>query len=274
VSEVPVLYAVDGKVATVTLNRPQRRNAMNYDMCIELHSAMLRAAQDPAISVIVLTGAGDSFCVGVDVGTMGKAPEHAAAPAKRMVDVSWPQDARLRPDYQGPHSYFPSIEKPIISMINGSAAGLGLIYACFSDLRFCAEDAVLASAFVRRGLPIEWGMAWLLPKLMGSASAFDFLISGRKLTAAQAQAACLVNRAIPRDRLAEETYTYAAEIATWCPPHALRLAKLQLWESYHQTLEQSSRMFLDSLDGCLRRDDYKEAVSSFMEKRVPNFRGR
>ncbi|HXC37662.1 MAG TPA: enoyl-CoA hydratase-related protein [Burkholderiales bacterium] len=268
-----VLYEVKDRVATVTLNRPERHNGMNYDMCVELHDTMLRAEADKSVSVIVFTGAGKSFCVGADIATVKDSSE-GVRQSKDIGKLFWQANVIQRADYQGTHCYFPLIGKPIICMINGAAAGVGVNYAAFSDIRFAAEDVTFAAAYVRRGIAAEWGSAWLLPKLMGHANAADFLLSGRKIKAPEAKEMGLVNRVYPREKLAEETYAYAAEMAQWCPPHALKLQKRQLWESYFQSLSEANMMFKEFSRIAVRTEDIKEAMASFIEKRTPNFKGK
>jgi len=269
-----VLYRVEKRVATVTLNRPEQHNAMNYDLAADLHSAMLQADGDEEVRVIVLTGAGNSFCVGADINSIKSAAGSGPPDAKNMAKLYWPLDASVRHDYQATHNYFPMIGKPIVCMLNGATAGLGLIYACFCDMRFAAEDVALAAAFVRRGLAAEWGMAWILPRLMGHGNAADFMLSGRKIRAIEAREMGLLNRVVPREELAAVTYAYAQDIAQNCAPISLRLQKRQLWESYFQTLGESNMMFKEYTKIVLATEDVREAASSFIEKRPPNFKGR
>jgi enoyl-CoA hydratase/carnithine racemase len=273
-SQSTVLYSVANKIATITLNRPEKHNAMNYDLASDLHSAMREADADSSVRVIVLTGAGKSFCVGADINSIKSAAGSGPLDERNMATLYWPLDAALRHDYQSTHNYFPSIGKPIICMINGATAGVGLSYACFSDMRFAADDAVFAAGFVRRGLAAEWGLSWLLPKLMGVGNASDFILSGRKIGAFEAHGMGLINRMFPKDKLVDETYAYAEEIAKWCAPVSLRLQKRQLWESHFQTLGESNMMFKEFTRICLATEDIREAAESFIERRPPNFIGR
>ena len=153
-SESTVLYKVENRIATITLNRPDKHNAMNYDLANDLHAAMVQADADDEVRVIVFTGAGKSFCVGADISAInrsnakaaGAAADGAPAPKPRnMSKLFWPMDAGIRPDFQATHNYFPMIGKPIICMINGATAGVGISYACFSDMRFSADDVTFAA---------------------------------------------------------------------------------------------------------------------------------
>ncbi|MFZ9506219.1 MAG: enoyl-CoA hydratase-related protein [Burkholderiaceae bacterium] len=269
-----ILYDVAERIGTITLNRPEQHNAVNYELAESLREAMLRADADESVRVIVLTGAGKSFCVGADISAIQAAAGAAPPQARSLASLKWPLDSAIRHDFQGTHTYFPMIGKPIICMINGATAGLGLVYAAFCDIRFSADDSVFAAAFVRRGLAAEWGSAWILPKLMGHAHATEFLLSGRKIKAPEARELGLINRSIPREDLREATYAYARDIATNCAPVALRLQKRQIWESHFQTLGESNMMFKEFTQIVLATEDVREATSSFIEKRTPNFKGR
>jgi enoyl-CoA hydratase/carnithine racemase len=170
-----ILYDVKDRIATVTLNRPERLNALSDDMVQEVWAALFAASDDPEVRVIVLTGTGRAFCAGADVGNFASNDaNYLIAKLKR------PFDMNRRADYQTRHSLFPAIPKPVIGMLNGSAAGLGLLYALFCDLRFAAEDAVFTTAFARIGLSAEYGAAWILRETVGHSNALDLLISGRK----------------------------------------------------------------------------------------------
>ena len=185
-----ILYDVADDIATVTLNRPEKLNALDDDMIAELWAAVERAAQDKNVRVIVLTGAGRAFCAGADVTSFGD-----TSPEALITKMPRPFDMNRRPDYQTRHTHFPAVPKPIIAMINGPAAGLGLLYAMFCDIRFVAEDAAMTTAFVRRGLAAEYGFAWILTRLVGQANALDLPLSGRRFTGAEAAPMGLANKA-------------------------------------------------------------------------------
>lgn len=170
-----VLYEVSDRIATVTLNRPEALNAIIDQLASEFYDVMQTAASDRKVRAIVLTGAGRAFCAGGDITGFGnQTPKDLITKLLRQFDMN------RRPDFQTRHTYFPAIPKPIIGMINGAAAGFGLLYSLFCDIRFASEDAVLTTAFARRGLGAEYGMAWILTELVGQANALDLLISGRK----------------------------------------------------------------------------------------------
>ncbi|WP_022979122.1 enoyl-CoA hydratase-related protein [Ideonella sp. B508-1] len=264
-----ILYAVKDRICTVTLNRPQVLNAWTDVMAEEVWQAMHAAERDEDVGVIVLTGAGRAFCAGGDITAFkSDDPRHLLDKLPRAYDFS------RRPDYQSRATYFPAIAKPIIAMINGPAAGLGLVHALFADIRFAAEDATITTAFSRLGLASEYGMAWALRNAVGHANALDLLLSGRKIRGAEAQRLGLVNQSHPREQLADATYAYAREMAASCSPRSLRVIKKQLWElpfqSLHEAVQTDSAEMLDS-NVC---EDFQEGKRAFAEKRPPRFTGR
>ena len=157
-------------------------------------------------------------------------------------------------------------------MINGAVAGIGLVYALYCDICFASSEAVFSTAFVRRGIPVEHGLTWLLPRLIGHARAAELLLSGRKFSAEEAERIGLVSRVVQPADLRQATLTYAEDMAVWCAPGALRAAKRQLWEAPFQTLAEANLMFKALLPGCLTSQDFREATRSFIERRPPVFR--
>ena len=263
------LYEVKDRIATITFNRPEKLNVWNDLQTDELWHAANTAAEDKEVRVIVITGAGRAFSPGADVSTMGAKldPRHLTEKQKRLFDMN------RRADYQTRHSYFPAISKPIIAMINGPVAGLGLLYAMFADVRFAAEDTVITTAYSRIGLSAEYGAAWILERLVGHANALDLLISGRKLPAPEAQRMGLVNQVYPREMLAQETYAYAKNIADLVSPRSARVLKKQVWDLPFQTLAEAVMSSNEDMLTSLRCADHEEGVSAFLQKRKPNFPG-
>ena len=256
-------------IATITLNRPQQLNAWTDVMAEEVYGAMWGAAASDAVHVIVLTGAGRAFCAGGDV-TGFKSTD----PRQLLDKLPRPYDFSRRPDYQSRAAYFPAIQKPIIAMLNGAAAGLGLVHALFCDVRFASDDATLTTAFSRIGLASEYGMGWILNRVVGHANALDLLLSGRKVRGAEALRLGLVNQIYPAEQLRVATYAYAKELAELVSPRSARVIKRQLWELPFQTLHEA---LLSDSDEMLRAnvsEDFQEGKRAFMEKRAPHFTGR
>ena len=200
-ADEPVLLDVADRIATITLNRPERLNALDDAIAEALWRAIDRAALDPQVRVVVLTGAGRAFCAGGNIANFD-----GLDPTQLIMKQQRPFDMNRRPDYQTRHSIFPAIGKPIIAMVNGPVAGLGLLYALFCDIRFMNTDAVATTAFARLGLAGEYGMAWILRETVGHANALDLMLSGRKVQGTEAQRLGLVQHACPPDTLVSETY--------------------------------------------------------------------
>lgn len=273
-----ILYRVDGGVAVITLNRPDKLNAWRAEMERELRSAMRVAGADPAVRVIVLTGAGRGFCSGADMNGLqstvaaGQARDGSApVPATRGPA---PFDAASRSDYQRQYSYFPAVPKPIIAAINGACAGLGMVMALYADMRFASDAAVFTTAFSRRGLIAEHGISWLLPRLVGMAHAADLLFSARKVRAPEALAMGLVSRVIPLADFEAEVMAYARMLANEVSPRSLGEIKREIWAAQFQGLGEAIDAANADMPGSFVSEDFKEGVAHFVEKRAPAFTGR
>jgi len=182
------------------------------------------------------------------------------------------QAGRARSDAR-PQTFPLTIRKPLLAAINGPCAGIGLVLALTCDVRFAAAGAKFTTAFSRRGLVAEHGSSWLLPRLIGHAAALDLLLSGRVFLAEEALAIGLVNRVYEPDRLLPEAYAYARELATQCSPAAMAEIKEQVYAAYEQRLDDAVAEANRRMAASFGRPDFKEGVSSFMEKRPPAFPG-
>ena len=268
-----ILYGVADRIATVTLNRPERLNAWTRIMEREVRDAMEQAAKDEAVRVIVLTGAGRGFCAGADMDNLTSIQAGSGEQAQ-VNDMPPPFDPKSRPDYQLRYSYFPAVPKPIIGAINGPCAGLGMVMALYCDMRFAAEEAVFTTAFSRRGLIAEHGISWLLPRLVGQANALDLLLSARKVTADEALSIGLVNRIAPQAQLMHEVHAYATELATLASPRSVRVMKRQLWDVPFESLSEAIETANEDMRQSFTSEDFKEGVAHFVQKRAPAFTGR
>jgi enoyl-CoA hydratase/carnithine racemase len=272
-----ILYEVRDRVATVTLNRPDKLNAWTAVMGREVRQAMDEATRDEAVRVIVLTGAGRGFCAGADmqmlsgiVGAGGQEPGEAAA----RESTTEGGDPAIRPDFRGPYAYFPMVPKPIIAALNGATAGLGLVVSLYCDLRIAADTAVFTTAFSRRGLIAEHGVSWMLPRLVGLQHGLDLLLSARKITAAEALAMGLVAQVKPAATLQDDVRAYARELADLVSPRSLRVMKRQIWEAQFQSLAEATAVGDAEMRKSFTTEDFKEGVAHFVEKRAPRFTGR
>ncbi|ODT21731.1 MAG: enoyl-CoA hydratase [Hyphomicrobium sp. SCN 65-11] len=262
-----IIYRVEKGVALVTFHRPESLNAWTPTMSTEVRSAMRAAAEDDAVRVIVLTGTGRGFCAGVDL----KIPVGGWSTLPLEYDSG---DQSERSIFRGRNTYFPAIPKPIIAAINGPCAGIGLSLALFCDMRFGAEEASFTTAFAKRGLIAEHGMAWTLPRLIGASAAADLLYSARKVLAPEAHSLGVIDRIYPKEELLPATMAYATEIAELSSPRSLRVIKQQLWLSQTQSFEESMVLADHEMALSLKSEDHKEGVRHFLEKRPPAFTGR
>jgi len=270
-----ILYTVCGRVATIMLNRPDKLNAWTRTLEQEVRQAMYEAAADDQVRAIVLTGAGRGFCAGADMSLLQDVVERGVHPLPDPpAHDSMPNGDTTRGDFQRQYSYFPAIPKPVIAAINGPVVGLGLVIAMFCDLRFASEDARFGTAFARRGLIAEYGLAWLLPKIIGHANALDILLSARMFGAQEALRMGLVNQVLPASALLDQVYAYANVLAQEVSPRSMRVIKRQVYEAMFQTLGQALDTATEEMRASLQCEDFKEGVAHFVEKRAPAFQGR
>jgi enoyl-CoA hydratase/carnithine racemase len=257
--EIVDFYMDDG-VALLTLNRPERLNAWTPDMEHSYFSLLERCAGDEQVRAIVVTGAGRGFCAGADMDQLqalgeGNGDASAAAHARERREQTYPL----------------SIPKPIIAAINGPCAGIGLVQALMCDLRFAAQGAKLTTAFARRGLIAEHGISWMLPRLVGPARALDLLLSARVLFAEEAHELGLVNAVHEPERLLEATLAYARELVHNCSPASMATIKRQVYADLQRTLPEALAKADELMLASFAAPDFVEGVSSFVERREPNF---
>jgi enoyl-CoA hydratase/carnithine racemase len=275
------LYNVTNRVATITLNRPDKLNAWTALMESEVRSHMENAEQDDEVRVIVLTGAGRGFCAGADMSLLSAVAERGLD-HRDLDDRGREQVLRdgadrregAAPDFQKKYSYFPAIGKPVIAAINGPVVGLGLVIALYCDLRLASEPARFSTTFARRGLIAEYGMAWMLPRIIGIANALDLLFSARTIDAAEALRMGLVNRVFPHETFLERAQESAQELASTVSPRSLRIIKRQVYEAMSQPLAEAFDISVREMMACFRTEDFKEGVAHFVEKRPAAFTGK
>jgi enoyl-CoA hydratase/carnithine racemase len=261
-----VLYEVSDAVATLTLNRPERMNAISGPMLARLTQLLIKANEDPSVRVIILTGAGRAFCVGLDLvdATQGS----GIGSAQQASAVSVNLDLRNTP----PTVLF-ALDKPTICALNGSAAGYGMDTAMGCDIRIMAEGAKMAAAFVKRGVVPESGGTWILPRLLGWAKAAELIFTGRTLTADQCLEMGLVSSVVPDADLAGAARALALEIAANAPlavQASKKMMRMGLGEGFNDHVHH---VFLQLLP-LMRSQDAAEGMRAFMEKRPANFQGR
>ena len=264
-----------GGVAVLTINRPERMNAINAATGELLELRFVEAANDPKVRVIVITGAGDrAFCAGADVerlqdlsGSESPGRQLRAPGEPGVLDAFSTSPPGVRTRYTLPLL----TSKPVIAAINGACAGVGLALAVACDVRMTSRNAVFASAFSRRGLTAEAGLAWTLPRLVGQGAAADILLSARKISADEALAIGLVNRIAEPADLMSVAMAYATDLAENCSPRSLQVIKQQLAASATQSFEAAMALSWHSMIDSLASDDFREGVAAVVEKRAPRF---
>ncbi|MES1199073.1 MAG: crotonase/enoyl-CoA hydratase family protein [Pseudomonadota bacterium] len=262
-------YEKSGRIARVTLNRPETRNAVAViEDCRSVVEAVTRANDDPEVSVLILTGAGAAFSSGGDLKTLrersGIGPQKTGGPAETR--------ANYRRGVQSMIRALADTEIATIAAVNGAAIGLGLDLALMCDMRVCAQSAKLASSFLKVGIIPGDGGAWILSKTIGYARAAELILTGDQIGADEALKLGLVNKVAPDDKLMEETTALAERVAA-NPPRAVRLAKRLLRESQHSRLTDVLELSAAFQALAHETADHKEAVDSFFEKRKPRFTG-
>jgi enoyl-CoA hydratase/carnithine racemase len=263
-------YDARDRVATLTLHRPERLNAWTGRMHAEYRSLLHRASADPAVRVIVVTGSGRGFCAGADSRALEGHVERGGYDAGLGEDVAMPGYG-VRPEFDADFAYQFGIPKPIIAAINGPAAGVGLVLACYCDLRFAARGAKLTTSHGRLGLPAEYGLSWLLPRLIGVTRAADLLLSSRVVLAEEAEELGLVNKVLAPDELLPHTYTYAGALAREIAPSSLAATKVQLYRDLHLDVASSVQDAGLRMTEMMKGADFAEGVAALTEKRPPDF---
>jgi len=239
----------------------------------EVRFAVEEAERDGSVRVIVLTGAGRAFCAGADMSLLSTVAEKGldAARTAQAVQKTESKPDGVRDDFRHKYSYFPAVTKPVIAAINGPVVGLGLVIALYCDIRFASDAARFGTVFSRRGLIAEYGMAWMLPRLVGHANALDLLLSARMIDAAEAVRMGLANQVYPRDTFMEKVREYATDLASNVSRRSMRIIKRQVYEAMFETLAGAFERSEQEMLASLQCADFKEGVAHFVEKRAPLF---
>lgn len=261
-----LLGSVRDHVATLTFNRPEKRNALGDIVTPALRRMLLEMDQDPDVRVVVITGAGQAFCSGGDVTGMGKGI--TGGPKRSHQD----KVRRLQQKQQELTLRLHELSKPTIAALPGAAAGAGMSIALACDLRIASKNAFLVPGFTRIGLSGDYGSSWFLNRLVGPAKAKELFFTGRRVQSDEALALGLFNEVVTLDDLAEHTREIAEQIANG-PPIAIRYMKQNIDRASVADLTTCLDWEAERTVACAATDDHKEAVAAFMEKRAPNFRG-
>ena len=264
------LYGVADGIATITLDRPERLNAWTATMSAEYRSHLQAASDDPAVRVVVVTGNGRGFCAGADSDDLAGHASRGAYDSGAPDDVATPGYG-VRPEFDAELAYHFGVGKPILAAINGPVAGIGFALACYCDLRFAARGTTFTTAHGRLGLPCAFGLAWLLPKLIGLPRALDLILSSRSIDADEALDLGLVTKVVDGPDLLDHVYGYARLLATTVSPASLAASKRQVYEAFHQSVAEAVHSAEAMLDPTMAGHDYREGVAALREKRAPVF---
>ena len=265
-----VRYQVTDRVATVTLDRPERLNAWTGRMHTEYRWCLAEAEADPAVRVVVVTGAGRGFCAGADFRALEKNVETGGYDDGIREELATPGYG-VRSEFDHAFAFHYGMATPVIAAVNGPAAGVGLVLACYCDLRFAAAGAKLTTSAPRLGLPAEYGLSWVLPRLVGLGHAADLLLSSRVVPAEEAAAIGLVNRVLPPGELLPFTYDYARALAHDVSPASLRETKRQIYGDLHGDVGSAVERSVELTDEMMGGPDYAEGVRAWTERRNPDF---
>ena len=268
-----ILYEVDDPVAVITLNRPEALNAWTNSMGDEIVDAMQRAAADRSVVGIVVTGAGRAFCAGADMNLLSgiAAGGDGGGVASSPGAAERPAATEPNGDFAGRFPSLMAIDKPIIAAVNGAVAGMAYPFVLCCDLRVVTPDALFLTAFAQRGLIAEWGLSWVLPRLVGPAVALDLLFSSRRVKGDEALALGLANYLVQPDELLGFCRDYVVDLATKCSPASIAVMKRQVYEQLHAGLGSAERDAQRLMVASFGRPDFAEGVRSFVEKRPPQF---
>ena len=260
----PVLYEVfDTGVAVLTLNRPERMNGWGGGLATTFYLRLDAAEADPGVRAIVVTGKGRAFCAGADMGDLSSI-------SAATVDAAADTDVGKLVGARHPH-FTTTMRKPVIAAINGACAGMGMTMALMCDVRFAADGAKFTTSFARRGLIAEYGISWILPRVVGQGVALDLLLSGRVFLADEALRLGLVKEVVAPDELLPRAIEYAEDIAANCAPSSLAVIKQQVYADSMREVVEASDDAEKLMHESMQRPDFIEGITSFFEKRQPNF---
>jgi|SRR5579863_942431 len=261
-ADEPVLFASEGGVATLTLNRPEKLNALDDRVVTGLAAALNLAARESSVHAVVITGAGRGFCAGGDINEMTRLKkEHVSETFRSFLEAGHGVVRQIR-----------QMPKPVVASVNGPAAGGGMNLALACDLRIASDQATFIQAFVRIGLHPDWGGTFFLPRFIGTGRAVEMLFLGEPVKAEEAHRLGLVNYMVPHGRLAAETQKLAARLAA-APPLPLALMKQNLYERLETQLDLMLEAEIAAQMRCFETEDFAEGLKAFLDKRAPTFRG-
>ncbi|TNE57860.1 MAG: enoyl-CoA hydratase [Alphaproteobacteria bacterium] len=259
------------RVALITLARPHRMNAWTGRMHTEYRHCLERAEQDDQIGAIVVTGKGRAFCAGADMAALEGHVEKGGYDPGTPDPLAEPGFG-TRPEFDASFAYHFGLSKPVIAAINGAAAGVGLVLACFADIRFAAKGVKFTAAHGRFNFPAEFGLSWVLPRQIGLTNAMDLLLTSRVFLSDEAMAMGLLNRLLEPEDVLPEALAYARSLTASIAPASLRETKWQVYTDLHRDVASAVKTSESLIETLSTEPDYKEGVRAFTQKQKPNWR--
>ena len=265
-----ILYSTSDGVATIIINRPETLNALTSLTQAEIKHALFISDTTEEVIGTVITGAGRGFCSGVDMKSLGKMSDDGGRTQEiyEHLKVSFDNENK---NFVGSPAYFLALKQPLIAAINGACAGLGFSYATFCDMRFMDPKAKLVTSFSPRGLIAEHGTSWMLPRIVGPSHALDLMWTSRRVDAEEAYRIGYANRLSENGGVLKEAQDFILNLAKTAAPYSLMMMKKQIYQHLNQDLGPSNTESSTWMDESLKRNDFKEGIKSFLEKRSPNF---
>ncbi len=263
-------YEVDAGIATIWLNRPHRMNAWTGRLHTEYRYLLAQADEDKNVQAIVVSGRGKGFCVGGDSEALQGHSKRGGYDAGTAADIANPGYG-VAPEFDAAFAYHFGLSKPIVAAINGPAAGVGLALPCFADVRFAVPGVKFTTAHGKLNLPAEYGLSWMLPRIMGLGRANDILLTSRVFTSDEAYTLGFANALFSPETLMAQTYAYVRNMIETVSPNSLRQTRWQIYRDLHRDVAAAVNESEVLLNQMMTEPDYKEGVQAFIEKRKPRW---
>ncbi|MEQ9450282.1 MAG: enoyl-CoA hydratase-related protein [Pseudomonadales bacterium] len=265
-------YEVNDAIATIWLSRAHRMNAWTGRLHTEYRHLLAQADADDEVKAIVVSGRGRGFCVGGDSEALQGHSERGGYDPGTSRDIATPGYGTAE-EFNAAFAYHFGLRKPIVAAMNGPAAGVGLALACFTDLRFAVPGVKFTTAHGKLNLPAEYGLSWMLPRIMGLGRANDILLTSRIFTSDEALELGFVNQLFPAEELMSRTYDYVTQLIATVSPNSLRQTRWQIYRDLHRDVASAVRDSEVLLDQMMTEEDYQEGVAAFIAKRPPEWKG-
>lgn len=266
----PIELSIDNQIATIQLHRPHRRNAWTGAMHAAYREALVNAEADPSVRAILVIGSGHSFCVGGDMEALVGHVEKGGYDSGLTEPPAMP-GAGTSPEFEADFAYHFALTKPVLAAVNGAAAGVGLVLACYADFRFVTPDAKLTMAHGRIGLPAEYGISWLLPRLIGLSRANDLLFTSRIFTGVEAVELGLALRSCDAESIESEARAFLRELIEQNAPASLAATKQQVYRDQHRDVRSAVEHAQALLERLATEEAFAHGVRAFQERRPPRF---